>query len=106
MLIITENHNLGLLQVDHRHASAPMPGMAAFVEHPTFTCSHCERVVVMRPDRIRPRYTCRGCNHLLCDNCAAIREAGAKCRTFAQLIDEFLEAQEKQPENLQTIIIP
>lgn len=104
MLIVTENHNLGLLQIDHRHASAPMPGVQDLVEVPTYTCTHCESVVVMNPNRVRPRYTCRGCSHMICDSCGSKREAGAPCRTFAQLIDEFLEKQEKQVES--SIILP
>lgn len=90
MLIRTEPVGLGYLQVDNRAAGQRM------VEADTYTCTHCQRVVVMNPDRKRPRYKCRGCNHLICDGCAAIREAGAPCKTFAQLVDETLEQAERQ----------
>lgn len=69
------------------------------MELPTYTCSHCQRVVVMNPERHRPRYTCRGCSHMICDGCAAIREAGAPCKTFKQVVEEALE-QAERPANL------
>lgn len=61
-------------------------------EFATYTCSHCQAIVVKNPERKRERYHCRGCDHLLCDNCAAARAAGANCRTFKQLADEVQEA--------------
>ena len=44
----------------------------------------------MNPERKRERYKCHGCNHLICDGCAAIRAAGGPCKTFTQVIDEYL----------------
>lgn len=92
----------GYLLLDHR-ATAPVPeeltraaglppsaGRGLF-EAPTFTCSHCNSVVIINPDRKRARYHCRGCDHLLCDNCAAARAAGASCKTFKQIVDEACE---------------
>ena len=40
---------------------------------PCFTCVHCNRVVVMNPERTRPRNVCRKCMALTCDSagCAA-----------------------------------
>lgn len=87
--------------LDHRH-SAPVPdsivtsvglpsgaGRGLF-EAPSFTCRHCQRVVVMNPNRTRERHYCRGCDHLICDDCAAIKAATMQCRTFDQLVDELL----------------
>lgn len=105
MLIITENHNLGEIMVDHRNAAAPSPFGKDFIEMPTYTCSHCERVIVMNPARKRERYTCRGCNHMICDDCGAIKEQTGKCRTFAQIVDEYLEQTEKKSENPSQIIL-
>lgn len=89
MLIQTQPTNLGYLQSDNRAA-----GGGNF-EAATYTCTHCQRVVVLNPDRKRERYKCRGCNHLICDDCAVARTAGAPCRTFAQLADEVMTAAEK-----------
>lgn len=79
----------GYLLLDNRAAGQPLAELA------TFTCSHCQRVVIKNPERTRERYHCRGCDHLLCDDCAAARAAGAKCRTFKQLADEYQEAVER-----------
>lgn len=86
MLFQFENHSLGLLTLDHRPAGGQLQ------EVPTYTCSHCQAVVVMNPERTRERYVCKGCTHMICDNCASVRAAGAKCRTFSQIADEALEA--------------
>ena len=96
MLIKTENTDLGYLQIDNRNADNLPPGVQRLVEVPTYTCSHCQRVVVMNPERKRERYKCGGCNHLICDGCAAIKQAGGSCRTYNQVIDEFLTQTEKE----------
>lgn len=103
MLIKTENTDLGLVTIDHRNAGGPPPvGMGSLLELPTYTCTHCQNVVVMNPERIRPRITCRGCKHMICDNCATTMNQTGKCRTFAQVIDEYLNAVDKQ-QNTQII---
>jgi transposase-like protein len=53
-------------------------------------------VVVLNPQRTRERYKCKGCNHHICDKCAAEMVAGASCRTFAQFVEEELEKVERQ----------
>lgn len=44
---------------------------ALWVTH-TKGCKHCHCVVVMRPDRTRPRPHCFKCNHYICDGCAFV----------------------------------
>lgn len=89
MLIVTQPSGLGYYEVDNRAAGA------GHFEADTYTCTHCQAVVVMNPERKRERYKCRGCNHHICDGCAAARTAGAPCRTFAQLADEVMTAADK-----------
>lgn len=84
-LIITQPTSLGYYQRDERAAGGQN------FEAATYTCTHCEAVVVMNPERKRERYRCTGCNHLICDGCAAIRASGAPCRTYAQKLDELYE---------------
>lgn len=91
----------GYFLLDHRHAN-PVPdelviaaGLPAgagrgLFEAPAFTCRHCQRVVVMNPNRTRERHYCRGCDHLICDGCAAVKAVTHKCRTFDQLVDDLL----------------
>jgi len=96
MLIKTQNTDLGYLLLDHRNSpELPIGITAAFFETSTYTCSHCERVVIMNPDRKRDRVTCKGCNHMICDNCASTLKTTGKCLTFKQIVDEYLEKIEK-----------
>ncbi len=89
MLIITQPTNLGWLQRDERAAGGKN------FEAATYTCTHCEAVVVLNPNRTRERYTCRGCNHLICDGCAVRRTAGEPCRTYAQHLDELADLESR-----------
>jgi len=94
-LLIDSRGTPGL--TDEQVAEAGLPpgaGRGAF-EAPTFTCSHCQFVVVMNPKRNRERAYCAGCDHLICDGCGARKAAGAACKTFKQLVDEMQEAQSR-----------
>ena len=98
MLIIADGQprGLGYIEVDHRNAAAPPPGVARYFEADTYTCSHCNRVVILNPQRTRERYKCAGCSHHICDDCAAERVAGKACRTFDQRATESLEQAARQ----------
>jgi len=107
MLIITDGlpRGLGYLEIDQRNVEAPLPpGTRRHFEAETYTCSHCQYVVVMNPDRVRERYKCKGCNHHVCDDCAAERVAGKPCKTFWQQADEAMEQAQRQTAS--TIILP
>ena len=92
----------GYLLVDHR-ASPGIPSALVQTGHfldapagkvaecPTYTCSHCHRVVVMNPLRTRSREWCGSCDHYICDACGAAKKAGAACRTLNQLFDQLQE---------------
>lgn len=58
-------------------------------EAPILTCSHCQRGVIVRPDRTRARPYCPKCDHYICDLCEAVRvKAGGACNSIARLIDQ------------------
>lgn len=82
----------------------PGAGRGLF-EAPTYTCSHCQAVVVMNPKRNRERAYCRGCDHLICDKCGAIRAQTGVCKTFKQIVDEALSLAER-PAATGSIILP
>lgn len=95
----------GYLMLDHR-AAPPLPdelvvreglpigaGRGLF-ETPTYTCSHCQHVVVMNPLRSREREYCRGCDSYICDGCGFLKKQGSPCKTYAQMIDEHMNAVE------------
>lgn len=43
-------------------------------EFKTLTCCHCNRVVVLNPERTRDRHHCYRCNHYVCDSPGCIDE--------------------------------
>jgi hypothetical protein len=77
------------LLIDHSN-SPGIPGRTGKLESATYTCSHCPRVVILNPNRSRPRGYCPGCNHYICDHCEAIR-AQTGCKTFKQIMDDVCE---------------
>ena len=83
MLIKTDSFGpsgQGFLEIDQRAVDAELPpGVVRHFEADTYTCSHCEAVVVMNPARKRPRYKCSTCAHHICDGCAAALASCAIC---------------------------
>lgn len=99
MLIKTDDNpsDLGYYMIDQRASGLPTCFGRPLFESATYTCKHCERVVVMEIMRTRPRYKCNGCRHLICDLCAAEKYAiGGVCRTYAQKLDEVIAKEERQ----------
>lgn len=82
----------GYLQIDNRAAPASpatrdLPGgigSGALLELDTFSCVHCQRVVLKNPLRLRPREVCMKCMAVVCDTCAPL-----DCRPFQKLIDDL-----------------
>mgnify|MGYP001252610740 FL=1 len=109
----------GYFLIDHRDspgvsdevmvAQGMPPGSGHHIfESATFTCSHCQAVVVMHPDRSRDRGYCRKCDHLICDGCETAKAvSGGECRSFKRLVDNILNDIAKGGEVFQspTIII-
>ena len=67
-----------------------------FFESACITCSHCERVVVLNPDRSRERGYCPKCDHYVCDQCETARVAsGGACYPFKAMVQDLLEHADK-----------
>lgn len=47
----------------------PTAGEGKTLELDTWSCSHCNRVILKNPARKRPREVCRKCMHVVCDSC-------------------------------------
>lgn len=56
----------------------------------TNTCSHCDRVVVRNPDRIRQRGHCSACDYFICDPCNADYYLTSECRCRAKRHDAII----------------
>lgn len=50
----------------------------------TITCAHCSAVVILRPDRSRPREYCRKCDKYICDECS-----GKPCYPIEKVLDDL-----------------
>lgn len=92
-----KNRREGYLLIDNRygpgvsaefiHASglpAPIVGPGVTFESATVTCCHCNAVVVLNPNRTRPRGYCASCDQYVCDSPAC----GLECHPFQRKLDE------------------
>lgn len=75
----------GYLLVDNRANGGGLEEAA------TSTCSHCQNVVVLNPDRTRPRNYCRSCDHYICDLCAGAAWRTLTCTPIAKTFDQAQE---------------
>lgn len=65
-------------------------------ESASITCSHCEAVVVLNPDRSRERGYCPKCDHYVCDACEALRVlSGGACYPWKAMIADMMERADK-----------
>jgi hypothetical protein len=87
--LLSKRRHEGYLLIDHSN-SPGIPGRTGKLECSVVTCSHCQRGVMLNPDRSRPRAYCPSCDHYICDQCEAIR-AQTGCKTFKQIMDEVCE---------------
>jgi hypothetical protein len=76
----------GYLLIDNRCAGEGM------IEAGTYTCAHCERIVIKNYARLRERYSCKKCNRHICDNCAAVMARTLECVPMAKIVDDVLNA--------------
>ena len=67
--------------------NAPIATSGTLYESATITCCHCNRVVILNPDRKRPRGYCAKCDHYVCDSSAC----GLNCTPFRKLIEQLQE---------------
>lgn len=105
----------GLVTMDHRDSPGlpdsigvpngmPVGSGKAFFETPTYTCSHCNAVVVMNPLRTRERGYCMSCDRYICDSCGVAKSQGVVCLPYTEFIEELLEQNEKALQR--SIILP
>lgn len=91
-LLLDNSVSPGISDDVARRAGLPPGAGRGVFEAPTLTCSHCQRVVVLSPTRVRDRAFCPKCNHGVCDNCELVRVAsGGDCKTMEQVFDEVRE---------------
>ena len=79
--------NRGLPGIDNPNEKFERIGKNQLYECATITCAHCNTVVILRPDRSRPRNYCRKCDKYVCDNPAC----SVDCFSFDKLLDTMQE---------------
>lgn len=75
----------GYLLVEQQAVNADITPVR--LEMATMTCVHCNRIVVLNPQRTRPRNWCIRCDAYVCDQQFCITE----CNPFQQSLDLSLE---------------
>lgn len=93
----------GYFMLDHTQAAPmadevmvaqglPVGAGRGLFEAPTYTCSHCQTVVVLNPLRNRERAWCKKCDHYICDGCGTALAQSSICKPFKQIIEEVQNA--------------
>lgn len=85
-----ETKELGYLILDNRVSGGKL------FEASTYTCTHCNSVVVLNPERQRERMKCVACSHQICDNCGAAYSQTRECLSLKRRADELLESAARQ----------
>lgn len=105
-LMIDQRNSPGMTEEQAVAAGLPPQAAKGLFESASYTCSHCNSIVVIEPKRTRERAYCRGCDQRICDGCGFIRAQDMKCRSFKALIDEMQEADLKQAGSSSTLLLP
>ncbi len=61
-------------------------GGGTLLELKTVTCRHCNKVVVLNPERTRPREYCRKCDGYVCDRAGCILNCIPMDRTLEMAV--------------------
>jgi hypothetical protein len=88
MAIHSQRSYEGYLLIDHRAS----PGTPSVPEGQVFesalhVCHHCQRNVILNPDRSVPLGRCPKCARYICRACEATYHATNACFTVQELID-------------------
>ena len=89
----------GYLTIDHRNSPGLSPediahvpgavlvGAGKHFETDIQMCTHCQRGVLLRPDRVRARGYCPKCDHYICDLCAGVFAVDRVCMPVVKQFD-------------------
>lgn len=96
----------GYLLIDHRNSPGVSPecvrasglptvavGAGQALESATISCAHCNTIVILNPDRTRPRGYCRKCDAYVCDNPACNAECKPHLKTLERLQEQAFRAE-------------
>lgn len=87
-LLIDHRYSEGVPDAISKQGNCPSTPAGYTLESATITCCHCNRVVILNPNRTRERGYCAKCDHYVCDNPACNKD----CTPFAKIIDDMQNA--------------
>jgi hypothetical protein len=97
----------GYLLIDHSNspgvsndaavaAGMPVGAGSGLFESATYTCSHCQFIVIIEPARTRDRTHCFQCDHDICDACGFTYAKTRTCVSFKAIAASLLESAAKE----------
>ena len=97
----------GLSEEVEHNAGLPAGAGTGLFEAPFYTCSHCQKMCIVRMPRTNDIPYCSKCSHGICNACNLRRVAsGGDCKTWSQFIDEVGNALTRQSTPPQELILP
>ena len=98
MALNSKRRHEGYLQIQNEHGpsfgeetarrfnlvQAPSGGT---LEIATYTCHHCQRVVVLNKARLESREWCWNCDHYICSQCGLNRRLGVGCQPMKKIME-------------------
>lgn len=92
--LLIDNRASGILPpANPGHPEIVTPDRLLF-ETATYTCNHCNAIVVKHPERTRPRDWCSGCDHIICGGCAFLARTQG-CVPMAKRLEDGQTAAER-----------
>ena len=104
-MLIDNSTNSGVDDATMLAMGYPVGAGKGLYESATYTCSHCNKIVIIEPARTRERGYCRSCSQRICDPCVAIKAITLQCVPMAQIIDDVLESAVKQTDPVNNILL-
>lgn len=96
----TKRADEGYVLIDHRNSpgispefiaknrlDAPAVGAGVTYESAVSVCHHCNRDIILNPNRTRERAWCWVCDHYICDLCDTARKLGVPCTPFKKKLE-------------------
>jgi phage terminase large subunit GpA-like protein len=104
-MLIDNRNTPGVSDAEMVAMGYPVGAGRGLYESATYTCSHCNAVVVIEPKRTRDRGYCRKCSQRICDGCNALYAKAFECIPMSMIVEQVQEAAEKKADPM-NIILP
>jgi hypothetical protein len=72
------------------------------LEAASYTCAHCQFIVIKNKNRTRPREVCRKCMAVVCDRASCVLE----CQPFEMLVEKVASGKALAVDPTTNLILP